>query len=206
MLSWVTSWWRKDPSAGTVLGPARNAPNDGHNIKAILEQNSAENAAIAANERHPTTVAQILVITTAEITDARRKLTPPKPREPSFRPEDMDVIKEMAQIFIEGSNGYFKHLRERREQARKAKDAEITERLARADSLKEASKDTKVELPELQTHLTLVVEEPMLVPKIDTKTVEQVVADAKLCHEIISPLTNCTESEVVEALKEFETV
>lgn len=46
MFSWITSWW----SSSAISGPARNAPNEGKNIKEIIDQKPAEVSILTQEE------------------------------------------------------------------------------------------------------------------------------------------------------------
>jgi hypothetical protein len=46
MFSWISSWW----STSAISGPARNAPNEGKNIKEIISQKPAEVSILTQEE------------------------------------------------------------------------------------------------------------------------------------------------------------
>jgi hypothetical protein len=98
MFGWVTSWW----STGSFTGPARNAPNDGKNIKAIFDQRPK----------------QVMVVTEEEIGTIRKGLKktqinamPPKSQKPP-------IMAELDNVFGQGNMSYFEMLRKRRESAK----------------------------------------------------------------------------------------
>lgn len=97
MLSWVSSWWTNK----SLSGPARNAPNDGKNIKELLQQKPVS----------------IPLLSQQEISNARnnlKKITPNKPYE--SEPGQLKIA--LTQVFAQGNETYFNNFRKRREQSK----------------------------------------------------------------------------------------
>lgn len=138
MLSWVTSWWRStpNPTPGPILGPARNAPNDGLNIKSFLEQQSNlinSNANIPSsintnNNEQPKIVkkssiqnipVQFVSVSVNDIQTIRSKLNKVPQKEHISGSQDPPLLREMHKIFSQGNEGYFASLKMKREQKRR---------------------------------------------------------------------------------------
>lgn len=107
MLSWIASWW----SSGTFTGPARNAPNEGKDIKALFDQKPSH----------------VVVLTDVEIQTVQKGLkkiqtnaTPPK----IYKSPILQQIEDVAE---QGHTKYFENIKKRREEARsKAKRGSST--------------------------------------------------------------------------------
>ncbi|MEM2986597.1 MAG: hypothetical protein QXV60_00650 [Nitrososphaerota archaeon] len=87
MLSWLSNWW----SAGTFSGPARNAPNQGKNIKSLFDQ----------RPKH------VIIVSDTEIKKALSNL---KKTEVNQNSKDYEnpLFKELYKIFEKGYKEYFK--------------------------------------------------------------------------------------------------
>ena len=95
MLSWVTTWW----SAGSFTGPARNAPNNGIDIKKLFDQ-------------RPT---QVMTLTQAEVIKEREKLRPTKINAIPPISNRPPIMQEFDDVFTQGYKEYFEFLRKKRQ-------------------------------------------------------------------------------------------
>lgn len=117
MFGWVTSWW----SAGSFTGPARNAPNDGKNIKELFDQRPK----------------QVMILTQEQVVTIRKNLrktqtnaTPPLSQKPP-------IMAELDTVFGQGNDSYFDMVRKRRELAKLNAKSSVT------DSKQETQQETK---------------------------------------------------------------
>lgn len=95
MLSWVTSWW----SSGTFTGPARNAPNNGVDIKKFFDQ----------RPKQVITVTSVEIQTTLKgLKKAETNAVPPASNKPP-------IMKEFDSVFDQGYKEYFVVLKKQRE-------------------------------------------------------------------------------------------
>jgi hypothetical protein len=101
MLEWITSWWW---SAGTFTGPARNAPNEGKNIKEIIDQKPE----------------QINMLTSSELQNVRQRLrkTETNGPKPNLNKSPATVLEELGNIFEKSPNNYFELIRKKREETK----------------------------------------------------------------------------------------
>lgn len=133
MLSWVSSWWINR----SLSGPARNAPNDGKNIKEIMEQKPAN----------------VLLVSPNEINNIRNKLKKTVQNEP-YRSETPKLLLDLNNVFNQGNDKYFETVRKRREEnLNKPKiDINIENEL---DKLMEESEKIAVELNKVLNEITV---------------------------------------------------
>lgn len=93
MFSWVTSFWSKTH----VSGPARNAPNNGENIKTIIDN------------KPPTVVS----VTQKEIENTIKNLRKTVINEP-YKSAPSSLELELASVFELGNSNYFELMRIKR--------------------------------------------------------------------------------------------
>lgn len=91
MLDWVTSWWSTD----TFTGPARNAPNDGKEIKTLLDQCPE----------------QVLMVTETEIHEVRKNLRKTQINSMPRILHEPPIIVELNSVFRQGNANYFEMIR-----------------------------------------------------------------------------------------------
>jgi hypothetical protein len=122
MFEWVSLWWTNK----SLSGPARNAPNDGKNIKELIEQK-------------PDTV---LLVSQSEINNIRNKLKKTVQNEP-YKTETPKLFLDLNKVFQQGNDKYFENIRKKREE----KKPKINIDLEKAsDQLAEESKKIASEL------------------------------------------------------------
>jgi|SRR5437016_579699 len=109
MLSWITSWWVTSPSSteGSFTGPARNAPNNGENIKQLLEEKPQ--------------MMNLTIITNIEIQNARQRLKSPVSHNVPDKPRPLTVLQQLAEIHERGSTNYFESIKKRRHEKLQSK-------------------------------------------------------------------------------------
>ena len=93
MLDWVGSWW----SAGSFTGPARNAPNDGINIKKLFDQRPK----------------QVISLTEAEVKQELKKLRPTKINAVPPLSHKPPIMQEFEDVFANGYKNYFESRKKR---------------------------------------------------------------------------------------------
>lgn len=137
MFSWVTSWWKSKstPIQGTILGPARNAPNDGINIKEFIEEqskqaNSSEiistTSAITNDELKSAKKSlsqnapvQLVIASASDVRSLRANLRKTPEKLPSNGSQDGDLLREMNNVCAKGHLQYFADRKRKREDAQK---------------------------------------------------------------------------------------
>jgi len=124
MFNWVSSWWTNK----SISGPARNAPNDGKNIKELIDQK-------------PTNV---VLVSPNEINNVRIKLKKTIPNTP-FRSETPKLFVDLENVFSQGNDKYFQNIRKHREENKYKEKIDIDIEKA-LDQLKEESEKMVIEL------------------------------------------------------------
>ena len=139
MFSWVTSWWKSKstPIQGTILGPARNAPNDGINIKEFIEEQSkqansseiASTASVINNDElksvkkslSQNTPVQLVIASESDVRSLRANLRKIPEKLPSNGSQDGDLLREMKNVCAKGHLQYFADRKQKREDVQKKK-------------------------------------------------------------------------------------
>lgn len=93
MFGWVSSWWTK----GFFSGPARNAPNDGKNIKEILEKSPEATSKLLSEEILQKKISSLRKITTNET-------------RPLFT-ERSPILLQLENVSVHGYREYFLSLK-----------------------------------------------------------------------------------------------
>ena len=93
MLGWVGSWW----SVGSFTGPARNAPNDGINIKKLFDQRPK----------------QVITLSEAEVKQELKKLRPTKINAVPPLTHKPPIMQEFEDVFANGYKNYFEARKKR---------------------------------------------------------------------------------------------
>ncbi len=106
MLQWVTSWW-----SGVTIGPARNAPNDGKNIKATLEQKPTQVVLLGEDE-----IKRVL--------STLRKTTTNPPQTVFKQPP---LFEELHSVLSQGHASYFQMIKKKKLQNQSNADIEVTQ-------------------------------------------------------------------------------
>lgn len=126
MFSWVTSWWRTNSEQGAVIAPARNAPNDGRDIKTFLNNEIARrHAQESTSTSAPKSVedskppANIIIVTCNDIQQIRQRLRKIPDDYERAKPQVPPLFGEINDIFSEGREAAFRKLREKREARKK---------------------------------------------------------------------------------------
>lgn len=132
MFNWITSWWKTNPRSipGPVLGPARNAPNNGLNIKSFLEQQSNLVATNVVNNNNQQPIppkkstsqnvsVQFVSVSANDIQAIRARLNKVPTKLNKSETQEPPLLREMNEIFSQGNEGYFASIKLRREQKHK---------------------------------------------------------------------------------------
>lgn len=90
MFSWVTNWW----SSESFTGPARNAPNQGINIKYLFDQRPK----------------QVIVVTDDQIKSIMAGLKKIEPNSTPPESQDTPIMKELDDVFKRGNKNFFESL------------------------------------------------------------------------------------------------
>lgn len=94
MLGWVSSWW----SVGSFTGPARNAPNNGIDIKKLFDQ-------------RPT---QVILLSETEVKQELKKLRPTKTNAVPPLSTKPPLMQEFDDVFNKGYKDYFEARKNKR--------------------------------------------------------------------------------------------
>lgn len=137
MFSWVTSWWKSKstPIQGTILGPARNAPNDGINIKEFIEEQSKQvisseiisTTSVITNDElksvkkslSQNAPVQLVIASASDVRSLRANLRKTPEKLPSNGSQDGDLLREMNNVCAKGHLQYFADRKRKREDAQK---------------------------------------------------------------------------------------
>lgn len=95
LLDWVSSLWL---SSGSFTGPARNAPNNGIDIKKLFDQ-------------RPT---QVITLTQEQVQIELKKLRPTKTNAIPPISHKPPIMQEFDDVFNQGYKNYFEILRNKR--------------------------------------------------------------------------------------------
>lgn len=138
MFGWVTSWW----SAGSFTGPARNAPNDGKNIKELFDQRPK----------------QVMILTQEQVVTIRMNLrktrtnaTPPLSQKPP-------IMAELDTVFGQGNDSYFDMVRKRREVAKLNEKCSVTTDFKQETQLIESKEETKDPVELVESNIKEIIE------------------------------------------------
>ena len=183
MISWVTSWW----TSGAFSGPARNAPNEGKNIKAFFDQRPR----------------QVIVVTDVEIQNIRKCLkkaqtntSPPKSHKPP-------IMKELDTVFEQGQVGYFETVRKRREEAK----MKVTQNIMMIITVQSITKENKMESIGDSESIEKSIEETIK----DLESIEEAIGDSESKKENNFPIETSelsslefTKEEINSEMGEFQ--
>lgn len=126
MFAWITSWWRSEQ--GPVIAPARNAPNDGRDIKTFLTEEIARRQARnntsteTTSSNNNNSKSTIIIVTTSDIQLIRQRLRKVPDTYERAKPHVPPLHREMNDIFSDGREAAFRKLREKRDARKRLTD------------------------------------------------------------------------------------
>lgn len=154
MLSWIASWW----STKSFTGPARNAPNNGQNIKELFEQKPAS----------------VIVLTDKEIQSVRSTL---KKTEINSDPPSIvipPIMMSLNNVFQQGNENYFESVKQRRLTAKLNIEKLNIEKLEADKVNTESPKENK---QTIDVSLQSVPKQNFVLPELTSFTVEEIIVE-----------------------------
>ena len=204
MFSWVTSWWKlgSRPIQGHIAGPARNAPNDGHNIKEFIEEQK-DQAKLASlmeitsqsevpkglrNNSNQGTAVQIMVVSSDDIKDARARLRQTSSSKQNLSIQDPPLLREMSKVFNQGHEQYFAERKRLKEEKQLKAELEKLVKWSEERRLAEEEAELEAEITRMtQAQFNLAIETARLtVEKEEAELADQranLLEAAKLLEE-----------------------
>lgn len=181
MFSWVSSWFMSRPpvAPGPLVGPARNAPNNGHNIKSFIEEHNSklqtlETTKTQTTQKSTAAPVQIIVASSDDIKHTLSNLRQTSLTKLDAGSQDPPLLKEMQSVLKHGPSRYFEEVKQRRE---KNKAIQLEKELEEGTTeLKTAKLAEQAELEKCQANLER-LESEFLISEAELADFEQAMND-----------------------------